>query len=121
IAVNLKSAYATSHLAVPGMRAQGGGRIINVISRVGLAGTPGMTAYAASKAGGVGFTLALSKELFNDGITVNALAPTANTVRAQRTAAERHAMTGRVIPSSPNRTPEHIAPIAAYLASDAAA
>jgi hypothetical protein len=52
---------------------------------------------------------------------VNCVAPTANTVRAQRTAAERHAMTGRVIPSSPNRTPEHIAPLVTHLAGDAAA
>ena len=119
---NLKGTYATAHFAVPHMRAQGGGgRIINIISRVGLAGTPSMTAYTAAKAGAMGFTLALSKELFDDGITVNCVAPTANTVRAQRTATERYAMTGRVIPSSPNRTPDHIAPLVAHLAGDAAA
>jgi 3-oxoacyl-[acyl-carrier protein] reductase len=118
---NLKGTYATAHYAVPHMRSQGGGRIINIISRVGLAGTPSMTAYTAAKAGSMGFTLALSKELFGDHITVNCLAPTANTVRAQRTAAERHAMTGRVIPTSTNRTPEHIAPLVVHLASETAA
>jgi 3-oxoacyl-[acyl-carrier protein] reductase len=118
--VNLKACYATAHFAVPHMTDRRYGRILNVISRVGLAGSATMSAYAAAKAGAMGFTFALAKELAADGITVNCLAPTANTVRAQRTATERYAMTGRVIPGSPNRTPDHVAPMVAYLVSEGA-
>jgi len=121
LAANLKSCYATTHFAVPHMAEQGWGRIVNITSRVGLTGSPTMVAYAAAKAGMVGLTFALAKELASDGITVNCLAPTANTVRAQRTADERHALTGRVIPGSPNRTPEHVAPMVVHLAGDHAA
>ena len=116
--VNLKACYATAHYAVPHMAERRYGRILNITSRVGFAGSASMSAYAAAKAGMVGLTVALAKELAPDGITVNCLAPTANSVRAQRSAAERYAMTGRVIPASPNRTPEHVAPMVAYLVSD---
>jgi NAD(P)-dependent dehydrogenase (short-subunit alcohol dehydrogenase family) len=119
--MNLKGTYATVHYAVPHMKRKGSGRILNVISRVGLAGSPTMSAYSAAKLGVVGFTYAISKELAASGITVNCVAPTANTVRAQRTATERYAMTGRVIPASANRTPEHIAPIVAHLVGDSTA
>ena len=112
---NLKAHFATAFYAVPHMKARGGGRILNVISRVGLGGAASMTAYAAAKAGAMGFTFALAKELESADITVNCLAPTANTTRSQRTAAERYAKIGRQIPPSPTRTPEHVAPVAGYL------
>ena len=118
IGMNLRGTYATAHYAVPHLKRRGGGRIINIISRVGLAGSATMSAYAAAKAGTVGFSFALAKELAADAITVNCVAPTANSVRAMRTAEERYAMIGRVIPASSNRTPAHIAPLVAHLASD---
>jgi NAD(P)-dependent dehydrogenase (short-subunit alcohol dehydrogenase family) len=121
IAVNLKGTFATAHWALPHMKARGWGRIVNIISRVGLAGAATMSSYAAAKAGVVGFTYSLAKEVSADAITVNCVAPTAHTVRTLRTAEERYAMIGRAIPPSPNRTPERVAPLVAYLASDAAA
>ena len=120
LATNLKAPFAMAHYGVPHLKARGGGRILNVISRVGLHGAGGMAAYAAAKAGVLGLTFTLAKELAGDNITINCLAPTANTVRADRTAAERNARMGYTPQLSSRRTPEHIAPIAAYLVSDAA-
>jgi NAD(P)-dependent dehydrogenase (short-subunit alcohol dehydrogenase family) len=119
--VNLKATYATAHYALPYMRARSGGRVINMISRAGLAGVPAMTAYSAAKAGVIGFTFALAKEVAGDGITVNCVSPSAATVRTQRTDAARRAATGQAeFPSAEQRSSAHIAPAVAYLASDAA-
>ena len=72
---NLFSTYNCSKAATRPMMKQRGGRIINITSVVGLAGQAGQTNYAASKAGMVGFTKALAKELGSRNITVNAIAP----------------------------------------------
>ncbi len=72
---NLFSAYNCSKAATRPMMKQRGGRIINITSVVGLAGQAGQTNYAASKAGLIGFTKALAKELGSRNITVNAVAP----------------------------------------------
>lgn len=72
---NLFSAYNCSKAATRPMMKQRGGRIINITSVVGLAGQAGQTNYAASKAGMIGFTKALAKELGSRNITVNAVAP----------------------------------------------
>ncbi len=120
MASNLTSQFACSGIALPVMKRAGSGRIINVGSNVGLFGMAGMTAYAAAKAGVVGLTFALAHELEGSGITVNCLVPTASTRRNERTRAERERVTGHVLQTSPDRTPDAIAPIAGYLASDAA-
>jgi NAD(P)-dependent dehydrogenase (short-subunit alcohol dehydrogenase family) len=119
--VNLKATYATAHFAVAHMRARGGGRIINMISRAGLAGLPTMTAYSAAKAGVTGFTYGLAKELMEDGITVNCIAPSAATERSEREASTRRARTGHVKFAEVERTSEQVAPSVAFLAGEAAA
>jgi len=91
--INLKATYATAHFAVPHMKAKGKGRIINMVSRAGLEGVATMTAYSAAKAGVMGFTFGLSKELKEHGITVNGIAPSAATDRSTRVASERWAAT----------------------------
>ena len=76
LARNLTSAFLMCRSVVPAMRAAGGGRIVNVASTTGpLSAFEGASAYAAAKAGMVGFTRALALEVASAGITVNAVAP----------------------------------------------
>jgi 3-oxoacyl-[acyl-carrier protein] reductase len=75
LGVNLKSVYLVSRAAIRPMMRQRAGRIVNISSVAGLAGNAGQTNYAASKAGIVGFTKSLAKEVGPRGITVNAVAP----------------------------------------------
>ena len=75
IAVNLRGTYLMCRFAVPHMRAQRWGRIINISSQAGQVAAAMSTAYSASKAGILGFTRALSADVAPWGITVNAIAP----------------------------------------------
>ena len=72
---NLKSVFNCCKAVARGMVRQRSGRIVNITSVAGLAGNAGQTNYAASKAGVVGFTKSLAKELGSRSITVNAVAP----------------------------------------------
>ncbi|MBP7565409.1 MAG: 3-hydroxybutyrate dehydrogenase [Burkholderiaceae bacterium] len=75
IAINLTSAFHTSRLAIPAMRAANWGRVINVASTHGLVASAGKSAYVASKHGIVGFTKALALETATTGVTCNAICP----------------------------------------------
>jgi len=75
VQTNLKGAYNTCRAALRPMLRQKSGRIINITSVVGIVGTAGQTNYAASKAGLIGFTKSLAKEVASRNITVNAVAP----------------------------------------------
>lgn len=75
IEVNLKGAFNCSRHVVPIMVKQRFGRIVNIASVVGLVGNAGQVNYAASKAGLIGFTKSLAKEIGSRSITVNAVAP----------------------------------------------
>jgi 3-oxoacyl-[acyl-carrier protein] reductase len=75
IAVNLKSVYNTCQALVRPMLKARSGKIINITSVVGLNGNAGQTNYAASKAGMIGFTQSLAKEVASRGICVNCIAP----------------------------------------------
>lgn len=72
---NLNSVYRLSKLMIRGMMKARHGRIINITSVVGLAGNAGQSNYAAAKAGMIGFTKSLAREVGPRGITVNAVAP----------------------------------------------
>ena len=75
IGVNLKGCWNFSKAVIKSMVAGRYGRIVNIASVVGLAGNPGQANYAASKAGVMGFSRALAREVASRGITVNCIAP----------------------------------------------
>lgn len=75
LGINLKGAFNCSKAAVRSMMKQRSGRIVNISSVSGLAGQAGQTNYSSSKAGLIGFTKALAREVGSRGITVNAVAP----------------------------------------------
>ena len=73
--VNLRGAFLCTKYVMPHLIRQRQGRVINISSVVGLGGNPGQANYAASKAGLIGFTKAVAREVASRNITVNALAP----------------------------------------------
>ena len=75
IAINLTSAFHTTRLALPGMKAKNWGRVINLASVHGLVGSAGKSAYVASKHGLIGFTKVTALELAHTGVTCNAICP----------------------------------------------
>ena len=75
LSVNLSGIFLTTRAVIDGMRQRGWGRIVNIASIAGKEGNPNMTAYSASKAGVIGFTKSVGKEVAADGVIVNAIAP----------------------------------------------
>jgi NAD(P)-dependent dehydrogenase (short-subunit alcohol dehydrogenase family) len=75
VQLNLSSCMALTRAFVPGMRAEGWGRVIHISSIVGLCGAPARSVYAATKAGLIGMSRAQALELGESGVTVNCIAP----------------------------------------------
>ena len=75
LAVDLTGVFHCCRVAVPAMRSRGYGRIVNVSSITGKEGSPGIAAYASAKAGVIGFTKSLARELVGSGVLVNCIAP----------------------------------------------
>lgn len=122
IRTNLKSAYNCCKAAIRPMFKQRYGRIINITSVVGLAGQAGQTNYSASKAGLIGFTKALAKEVGPRGITVNAVAPGfVPTALTSVLTEEQKQLAISMTPLGRFAQPEEIAYAVAFLASDRAA
>lgn len=118
---NLRSVYLCSKAALRGMIRAKKGRIINVSSVSGVSGNPGQANYAASKAGVIGFTKSIAKEVGSRGITVNAVAP--GFIATDMTDAlgdETMARAAEQISLGRLGLPEEVASVVGYLASDGA-
>jgi len=121
IQTNLTSAYLCTQAALRGMLKARWGRIINVTSVSGLSGNPGQANYAAAKAGLVGLTKSVAKEVGSRGITVNAVAP--GFIETDMTGELGEAVIEAVLPAitlGRLGAPEDVAAAVGYLASDAA-
>ncbi len=119
INTNLKSCYNVTRAALRGMMKQRYGRIINISSISGISGLPGQTNYSASKAGIIGFTKALAKEVGSRNITVNVVAP--GYVPTDLTAVLPEEAIKSLLDMTPlgrPGTPEDVAGAVAFLASD---
>lgn len=122
IATNLGSVYRLSKACIPAMMKARRGRIISISSVVGASGNAGQTNYAAAKAGILGFTKALAREVGSRGITVNAVAPGFIDTDMTRALPEeqRNALLQQ-IPLKRLGSAEEIAAVVGFLASPAAA
>ncbi|MGY4236850.1 NAD(P)-dependent dehydrogenase (short-subunit alcohol dehydrogenase family) [Bradyrhizobium sp. USDA 4449] len=123
IGVNLKHVFFAAQAVVPQMQARGGGSIINMSSIAWMRGAPALPVYAAAKAAIVGFTNSLGRRFGADRIRVNAIAPGMVITERQRKLwypDERQIAEMRARQAIPDAvTPEDIADMALYLASDA--
>jgi 3-oxoacyl-[acyl-carrier protein] reductase len=122
INVNLKGAFNCSKAAVRQMMKQRYGRIVNISSVSGQAGQVGQTNYSASKAGLIGFTKALAREVASRQITVNAVAPGfIPTTLTDNLTSELKEMILKATPLGRMGKPEEIASAVVFLASEEAA
>ncbi len=116
---NLTSAYRVCKACVPFMLKQRAGRIVNIASVVGVMGNPGQTNYAAAKAGMIGFSKALAREVASRGVTVNCIAP--GYIKTDMTEALNEQQQTQVlsqIPLGRLGAVSEIAALAAFLSSD---
>ncbi|MCG0237936.1 MAG: 3-oxoacyl-[acyl-carrier-protein] reductase [Firmicutes bacterium] len=118
---NLKGVFLVTRAAVRPMVKQRWGRVINIASVVGLTGNAGQVNYSAAKAGVIGFTKALARELASRNITVNAVAPGAIDAGMLHSLSEeqRQAFLS-AIPAGRLGRPEEVAAAVVFLASEAA-
>jgi len=122
LATNLKGMYLCTRAVLRGMVRARWGRIVNVSSVVGLVGNAGQANYAASKAGMIGFTKSVAREVADRGITVNAVAP--GYVETELTGGLPENIKEQILDQVPMRRfgePEEIAEVVAFLAGDGAA
>ncbi|HSV71582.1 MAG TPA: 3-hydroxybutyrate dehydrogenase [Methylibium sp.] len=134
IAINLSSAFHTTRLAIPHMRARNWGRVVNIASAHGLVASAGKSAYVAAKHGIVGFTKSVALETATTGVTVNAICPGwVLTPLVQKQIDDRAAREGIPVvqaerellgekqPSLQFTTPAQLGELTVFLCSDAAA
>jgi len=121
ITTNLKSAFNFSKAVCRPMMGQREGKIINITSIAGVVGNPGQANYSAAKAGMIGLTKSLAKELASRNIQVNAVAPgfVDTDMTEKLTPQQKEAILG-IVPMKRTAKPEEIASVVLFLASPAA-
>lgn len=117
LGVHLGGTFRFTRAATPHFRAQRYGRVINVTSYTGLHGNVGQAAYAAAKAGVIGFTKTAAKELARFGVTVNAISPNAETRMIEGISAEKRREFESMIPMGRYADPSELTAAVAFLAS----
>jgi len=121
IATNLRSVFLCTKAAMRGMLRAKWGRVISIASVAGLVGNPGQANYAASKAGIIGFSKSISKEVGSRGITANVVAPGfITTDMTEGLGDELKAAAVESVSLGRFGKPEEVAEVVAFLASDAA-
>jgi 3-oxoacyl-[acyl-carrier protein] reductase len=119
MAINLRSVFLCSKLVIPGMKSRRWGRIISLSSQLAHKGAKELAHYGAAKAGVIGFTRALAREVIDFGINVNAICPgPIDTELTQLNSAAWRAELTAQIPTRRYGNVEEIAPTAVLLASD---
>ena len=117
--VDLRSVFLCCRFAVPYMVDAGWGRVINIASQLGQKGEPGLSHYCAAKAGVIGFTRALAREVARQNVLVNAIAPgPIDTPLAGGLSEDWKARKEPQLPLGRVGVPEEVAPTAVMLASD---
>jgi 2-dehydro-3-deoxy-L-rhamnonate dehydrogenase (NAD+) len=121
MAIDVKSLFLCCKCVLPGMIESGGGAIVNVASVAGKEGNPRLVPYSTAKAGVIGFTKALAKEVTSYNIRVNAVSPAVieTPILKQLTPQQVEYMTSR-IPMGRVGRPEEVAAVIGFLASDKA-
>ena len=117
VAVNLTGAYYLSRAVLPGMLERGWGRIVNVSSTSARDGVAGSAAYAASKAGLLGLTRSMAKEVATRGVLVNCVAPGSIDTPMMAASGNRDAGVART-PMQRLGRPDEVAALVAWLCSD---
>ena len=118
ISINLRSVFLCTRVALPPMLEAGFGRIINIASQVGQRGGAGLAHYAAAKAGVIGFTRSLAREVGGTGITANCIAPgPINTPLGGTLSPEWTQSLFAGLPLKRSGEPNEVAPTAVLLAS----
>jgi 3-oxoacyl-[acyl-carrier protein] reductase len=118
---NLRGTYLCSQLALRGMMHLGGGAITNIVSPSGIRGQAGQCNYAASKAGVIGFTKSLAREMGRYNIRVNAVCPGVIPTRMTERLIEKEGQRLLAeIPLARFGKPEEVAPLVVFLGSEAA-
>jgi 3-oxoacyl-[acyl-carrier protein] reductase len=119
LAVNTEASFLLAQAFAHGMVERGWGRIVNIASMAGKDGNPNLGAYSASKAGVIGLTKSLGKELATTGVLVNAIAPAViATPLNDNTAPEVLAHITSLIPMKRVGRPEEVAALVSWLCSD---